>query len=85
MRKIISTTYLFILVLSLIGLSTGYLYYETQSSNIKEELSTKINLKEELFKLRFQLAVGQLENTARIKQVKKAIARMKTVLSEEAR
>lgn len=42
-------------------------------------------LKQELFNLRFQLAVGQLENTARIKQVKKTIARMKTVLSEQAR
>jgi len=48
-----------------------------------EEINNNIaKLKEELFNLRFQLAVGQLENTARIKQVKKAIARMKTVLSE---
>ena len=51
-----------------------------------EEINSNIaKLKEELFNLRFQLAVGQLENTARIKQVKKAIARMKTVLSEQAR
>jgi len=51
-----------------------------------EQINSNIEkLKEELFKLRFQLAVGQLENTARIKQVKKAIARMKTVLSEQAR
>lgn len=51
-----------------------------------EQINSNIEkLKEELFKLRFQLAVGQLENTARIKQVKKAIARMKTVLSEKAR
>ena len=50
-----------------------------------EEINSNIaKLKEELFNLRFQLAVGQLENTARIKQVKKAIARMKTVLSEQA-
>jgi large subunit ribosomal protein L29 len=41
-------------------------------------------LKEELFNLRFQLAVGHLENTARIKQVKKAIARLLTVKSEKA-
>ena len=34
--------------------------------------------KRELFNLRFQLATGQLENTARIKQVKKEIARHKT-------
>ena len=51
-----------------------------------EEINSNIaKLKEELFNLRFQLAVGQLTNTARIKQVKKAIARMKTVLSEQAR
>ena len=37
------------------------------------------SLKEELFNLRFQLATGQLENTARIRQVKKTIARLKTV------
>ena len=50
-----------------------------------EQINSNIaKLKEELFNLRFQLAVGQLENTARIKQVKKAIARMKTVLSEQA-
>ena len=42
-------------------------------SNVKE-------LKEELFNLRFQLATGQLENTARIKEVRKTIARMKTTI-----
>ena len=48
-----------------------------------QELETKIKeLKEELFNLRFQLATGQLENTARIKFVKKDIARVKTVLAE---
>lgn len=39
-------------------------------------------LKEELFNLRFQLATGQLENTARIREVRKAIARMRTVVRE---
>ncbi len=39
-------------------------------------------LKEELFNLRFQLATGQLENPARIREVRKAIARTKTVLRE---
>jgi len=38
--------------------------------------------KEELFKLRFQLATGQQENFARIGQVKKDIARINTVLRE---
>lgn len=41
-----------------------------------------VELKAELFNLRFQLAVGQLENTARINQVKKTIAQMKTIISE---
>ena len=48
-----------------------------------EELMNKLNdFKSELFSLRFQLATGQLENTARIKFVKKDIARVKTVLAE---
>jgi len=47
------------------------------------EIEEKIkSLKEELFNLRFQLATGQLENTARIREVRKAIARMKTVIRE---
>lgn len=47
------------------------------------ELEARVSeLKEELFNLRFQLAVGQLENTAQIKTVRRNIARMKTILSE---
>lgn len=42
-------------------------------------------LKTELFNLRFQLAVGQLENTANISKVKKTIAQIKTVISERQR
>ncbi|MES5111126.1 50S ribosomal protein L29 [Lactobacillus iners] len=38
--------------------------------------------KGELFNLRFQQATGQLENTARLKKVRKNIARIKTILSE---
>lgn len=41
-------------------------------------------LKQELFNLRFQAAVGKLENTASISKTKKQIARMKTVLTERA-
>jgi large subunit ribosomal protein L29 len=40
--------------------------------------------KEELFNLRFQLATNQLDNTARLKAVKKEIARILTVLREQA-
>ncbi len=47
------------------------------------EIEQKINsFKEELFNLRFQLATGQLENTSRISQVRKGIARANTVLRE---
>ena len=48
-----------------------------------EELNQKLaSLKEELFGLRFQLATGQLENPMRIKEVKKTIARIKTIQRE---
>lgn len=48
-----------------------------------EELKTKLTeLKKELFNLRFQSAINQLENPMRIKAVKKDIARIMTVLKE---
>ncbi|MBF0805744.1 MULTISPECIES: 50S ribosomal protein L29 [unclassified Streptococcus] len=48
-----------------------------------EELAKRENeLKKELFDLRFQAATGQLEQTARLKEVKKQIARIKTIQSE---
>jgi len=47
------------------------------------ELEQKLNeLKGELFNLRFQMATGQLENPMRVKDVKKSIARIKTILKE---
>ena len=60
-----------------------------QANDIREMDTTKINqeiidLKKELFDLRFKQATGQLENTARIGKVKKTIARMKTILNERA-
>lgn len=42
-----------------------------------EMLEKEKQFKEELFNLRFQLATGQLENTARLKEVRKTIARIK--------
>ena len=51
-----------------------------------EELNQKLSsLKEELFNLRFQLATGQLDNPMRIKEVKKTIARIETVQTEQAK
>ena len=49
-----------------------------------EEQQTKLkDLKEELFNLRFQLAINQLENPTSIKAVKKDIARISTILRED--
>ena len=49
-----------------------------------EQLDAKLKeLKEELFNLRFQLAINQLENTNRICEVKKDIARVMTVLNDK--
>ncbi len=50
------------------------------TSEIEEQIKSS---KEELFNLRFQLATGQLEETARIRTVRKTIARLKTVAREE--
>ncbi|EGQ2949472.1 50S ribosomal protein L29 [Staphylococcus pseudintermedius] len=49
------------------------------TSEIEEQIKSS---KEELFNLRFQLATGQLEETARIKTVRKTIASLKTVARE---
>ena len=55
---------------------------ELRESSI-DELQAKLkDLKEELFNLRFQLAINQLENPTRIKAVKKDIARVSTVIRE---
>ncbi len=58
-----------------------------KASEIREmtadELNTKLaDLKAELFNLRFQLAINQLDNPMRISAVKKDIARVKTVIRE---
>lgn len=48
-----------------------------------QELEVKMtDLKGELFNLRFQLATGQLENPMRIREVKKSIAQIKTILRQ---
>ncbi|MBO7605823.1 MAG: 50S ribosomal protein L29 [Elusimicrobiaceae bacterium] len=53
--------------------------------NLNEnDLKTKLkDLKSELFNLRFQLAINQLENPMRIRAVKKDIARVQTILREK--
>ena len=59
-----------------------------KANQIKEmtsqELDEKvIELKNELFNLRFQLATGQLDNPMKIKSIKKDIARCKTILRDK--
>jgi large subunit ribosomal protein L29 len=51
-----------------------------------DELSSQVEvLGKEIFNLRFQRANGQLENTARVRQVRRDIARIKTILAERRR
>lgn len=51
----------------------------------EEELKSKeAELKDQLFKLKFQHALGQLENTMKLKNIKLDIARIKTVLREKS-
>ena len=49
-----------------------------------EQINAKIaDLKEELFNLKFQAALGNIEKPARMSEIKRTIARMKTVLTEK--
>ena len=52
------------------------------AAELNEEL---VAAKKELFNLRFQTATNQLDNTSRIKEVRKNIARIQTVITEKAR
>ncbi|MDW7658112.1 MAG: 50S ribosomal protein L29 [Bacillota bacterium] len=52
---------------------------EKSIAELNEEL---VDLKEELFKLRFQHAINQLENPLKLQSVKRDIARVKTILRE---
>ena len=64
---------------------------EKKDKQVRDEIKTlsstelvdlEKQFKEELFNLRFQLATGQLENTARLNKVRKNIARIKTALRQ---
>ncbi|MFP6710579.1 MAG: 50S ribosomal protein L29 [Rhodospirillales bacterium] len=51
-----------------------------------DELNDQLNdLSKEAFNLRFQAASGQLENTARVRQVRRDLSRVKTILNEKKR
>ena len=57
---------------------------ELRGKSAAELNEALVEAKKELFNLRFQNATNQLENTGRIKAVKKDIARIQTVLTEQA-
>lgn len=55
---------------------------EIREKSNEELLKNIDSLKEELFNLRFQQATGQLENPSRMREIKKTIARIKTIITE---
>ena len=57
---------------------------ELNSKSLEELQSDLVAAKKELFNLRFQNATNQLENTSRIKDVRKNIARIQTVIASKA-
>ncbi len=56
---------------------------EVTSKNVDELNVDLVSAKKELFTLRFQNATNQLDNTARIKEVRRNIARIKTVITQK--
>jgi large subunit ribosomal protein L29 len=58
---------------------------ELKNKSVEELNQELVAAKKELFNLRFQNATNQLDNTARIKEVRKNIARIQTVITEKAR
>ena len=58
---------------------------ELKSQSVADLNAQLVNAKKELFNLRFQNATNQLDNTSRIKEVRKNIARIQTVITEKAK
>ena len=58
---------------------------ELRGKSVEELNEELVAAKKELFNLRFQNATNQLDNTSRIKEVRKNIARIQTVITEKAR
>jgi len=57
---------------------------DLRSKNVDELNAELVAAKKELFNLRFQNATNQLENTSRIKEVRKNIARIQSIMTEKA-
>ena len=60
-----------------------FLMEELKSKSVTELNEDLVAAKKELFNLKFQNATNQLDNTSRIKEVKKNIARIQTVLASQ--
>lgn len=56
---------------------------EFRSLSPEERRQKLVEMKQELFNLRFQHATGQLENPQRLKQIKRDVARVQTIMREE--
>ena len=65
-------------------MKTNKFVEELKAKSVKELSDELVAAKKELFNLRFQNATNQLDNTSRIKDVRKNIARIQTVISEKA-
>ena len=57
---------------------------ELKNQSVADLKAQLVDAKKELFNLRFQNATNQLDNTSRIKEVRKNIARIQTVITEKA-
>ena len=57
---------------------------DTRVMTVDELQDKLVDLKKEQFNLRFQMATGQMENTARVRQVRRDIARVKTIMREKS-
>lgn len=55
---------------------------DLRTKSVDELKDSLLNLRKEQFNLRFQQASGQLENTARVRQVRRDISRIKTILRD---
>ena len=61
-------------------------YVDELKAKTADELQTElVSAKKELFNLKFQNATNQLDNTARIKEVRRNIARIQTVITQNAK
>ncbi|MBU6157212.1 MAG: 50S ribosomal protein L29 [Alphaproteobacteria bacterium] len=58
---------------------------EYRNMNVDQLNDELVKLRKEQFNMRFQKATGQLEKTARIRSVRRSIARINTILGEKAR